>query len=200
MVKTPILVGVTGSIGMGKTTVALEISKYNFPVWNSDHIVHLLYKNGNEGYNLIKNIAPSAAVGDIIDRKILASLILSNPTLLKKVEQIIHPLVKKERIKFCKANSNKKLLIFDIPLLFETFCDKWLDTIIVVTAPFEVQRKRVLRRALMTESKFLYILSKQMTDEEKVKRADFVLNTNVESSLLANNVRELVEVIKNGDS
>jgi dephospho-CoA kinase len=160
MIKQPVKVGVTGSIGMGKTTVALEMAKFNYPVWNSDEAVHNLYGRGELGYNIIKKFIPDAAVGLYVDRDILSTKLIKFPDLIKKIEDEIHPLVNEKRECFLLEHSNKKLIIFDIPLLFETSCEEWLDCIIVVNAPLLVQKKRVLLRKGMTEKKtLLYLIS-----------------------------------------
>ena len=197
MIKQPVKVGVTGSIGMGKTTVALEISKYNYPVWNSDKAVHNLYNRGELGYNIVKKLIPDAAVGFCVDRDILSQKLLKFPDLMKKIEDEIHPIVNESQKYFLLEHSNKKLVIFDIPLLFETNCEDWLDCVIVVTAPLSLQKKRVLLRRGMTEKKLSFILSRQISNTKKVKKADFVINTNCDYDVMVNTVHSVLESIIN---
>ena len=199
MNKHPIKIGVTGSIGMGKTTVSNEIGKYNFPVWNADNVIHFLYKKGNRGYDIIQKIAPKVVTNDYVDRTMLSNLILRNPSLLPKIKNQIYPLLDINRSNFIKINNDKKLLVFDIPLLFENSCEKWLDFVIVVTAPASIQKKRVLSRKFMTEDKFQYLLSKQQANEEKVNRGDFVLDTNVTFPNLTIKVKDIIESILKRD-
>ena len=108
MRKRAVKVGITGSIGMGKTTVALEISKHSYPVWNADQAVHSLYKVGNEGYRIIKELAPRAVIGSCVDRDLLAKILFKKPGLIKTIENRIHPLVDKNRKDFLKQHKNKQ--------------------------------------------------------------------------------------------
>ena len=193
MNKGPIKLGVTGSIGMGKTTICNELAKCNLHVWNSDHSVNLLYKEGNEGFNILKILVPEAATKTMVDRSILSDHILKNPNLLKKVEKHIHPLIKQDRLNFINIHKTEKILVFEIPLLFETQCENWLDYIIVATAPPHVQKKRVLKRKLMTEKKFKFILSQQLSNEIKIKKADFILDTNVNICSISFKVKKILE-------
>ena len=197
MIEQPVKVGVTGSIGMGKTTVALEISKHDYPVWNSDEAVHKLYNRGELGFSIIKKFIPDAAVGSSVNRVILSQQLLKFPDLIKKIEDEIHPIVNENQKSFLLEHLNKKLVIFDIPLLFETNCEKWLDCVIVVTAPLIVQKKRVLLRRAMTEEKLAFILSRQISNTEKVKKADFVINTNCDYDVMVTTVHSVLESIIN---
>jgi len=197
MIKQPVKVGVTGSIGMGKTTVALEISKHDYPVWNSEEVVHQLYNRGKLGYSIIKKIIPEAAVGLCVDRVILSQKLLKFPDLIKKIEDEIHPVVNENQKSFLLEHLNKKLVIFDIPLLFETNCEEWLDCVIVVTAPVLVQKKRVLSRRGMTAEKLSFILSRQISNTKKVKKADFVINTNCDYDVMVTTVHSVLESIIN---
>ena len=197
MSKTPVKVGITGSIGMGKTTVAYEMSKANYPVWNSDNAVHELYKIGNEGYKLIKQLVPEAAVGKSVDRFVLSNQLLKKPFLLKKIEKNVHPHVLEKRREFIQEHKNNKIIIFDLPLLFETQCEKWLDFVVVATAPLIVQKNRVLARKNMNKEKFSYILENQLKNSDKVNRADFVINTNTEYKVMLLNIAKVLESITN---
>tara|TARA_Y100001968_G_C19334236_1_gene705956 strand:- start:279 stop:890 length:612 start_codon:yes stop_codon:yes gene_type:complete len=193
--KLPLKVGLTGSIGMGKTTVSEEVVRLNIPVWNADNVVHNLYKKNNEGYSIVKELVPIAAVNCEIDRNILSESLISNPLLLKLLEKKLKPFLDTNRKNFILKNHCKKILVFDIPLLFETRADLWLDKIIVVTAPSKVQKKRVMARKSMTEEKFEYLKSLQLSNTVKVSKADFVINTDINMSLLKKNVQELMRKI-----
>ena len=197
MTNKPIKLGVTGSIGMGKTFVALELSKKDYPLWNSDTVVHNLYKKGRPGYEIIKNLIPSVATGLSVNRDLLAKEILRKPSLLNIIENKIHPIIDEERIEFLNLNYNADIVVFDIPLLFETGCNRWLDYVIVVTAPFDIQKRRVLSRKEMTEEKFLYIISKQLSNDDKICRADFVVNTNQNYKLVSADISKILSEIKN---
>ena len=195
----PLLMGITGSIGMGKTTVINLIKKLNIPTWSSDDAVHELYKKGNQGYAIIEKLFPDAAENNCINRTMLSNEILKNPSILKIIEKEIHPLVTKNRITFLKKNQNERLISFDIPLLFETSCDKWLNLVIVVTAPFHIQKKRVLARESMTDSKFNYILSQQISDHEKKKKADFIVDTNVGLDSVSIRIKNIINTVLKND-
>ena len=197
MNKKLIKIGVTGSIGMGKTTIINQINIYKFPTWNSDAIVHILYRKGNYGYSIIKNLVPEAAKSGHINRNTLSKHIIEKPILLEKIQKLIYPLLEKNRLEFIKKHSEEKMIFFDIPLLYETKCDVWLDYVIVATAPYEVQKRRVLSRPSMTEKKFNFILTQQMSDKEKKSKADFIINTDVNKTLLASNIKFLLEKIQN---
>ncbi len=193
----PLKIGITGSIGMGKTTVASEIAKYNYPVWYTDNIVHELYKKGNSGYHVIKSIAPDAILNNAVDREILSDIVVRQPIILETIQKHLYPILKVERTRFISENKKKKLIVFDIPLLFETNSHEWLDIVIVVTAPFTIQKRRVLNRKSMTEAKFKYLLSKQLSDKEKKQKADYILDTNCDIPTLTLKVREIMKTILN---
>ena len=195
MSRLPIKIGVTGSIGTGKTTIVQEFAKHNILTWDSDHTVHQLYKKGNRGYDIVKKFVPEAAKSDCISREILFKSILGNPVILTELEKSIHPLVEMERSRFIKKNNYEPLIVLDIPLLFETSCDTWLDYIIVATVPFSIQKKRVLARKSMTEEKFLYLLSKQRNIEEIKMKANFVLNTDISVIQLSAKIKKILKEI-----
>jgi len=197
MMVDQLKVGITGSIGMGKSTIASEFFKLNIPVWSADDAVHELYKKGNDGYHLIKKLVSEAAVDGEVNRLILSNAILTTPRLLQTISLAIQPMIKLERLNFLKMNNSQKILVFDIPLLFETSCDNWLDVIITATAPKSIQRKRVLSRKSMTEDKFLHILASQLSNKEKIEKADFVINTSTSFPLLAKKVEAILEKLQN---
>ena len=177
---TPVIVlGLTGSIGMGKSTTAAMFAEQGVPVWDADAAVHRLYGPNAAGSAALAALVPEAVGADGTDRATLRAAILANPRLLAQVEAAIHPLVAADRDAFlhrARAEGHR-LVLCDIPLLFETGADRWLDRVAVVTAPPEVQRARVLSRPGMTEEAFAAILAKQVPDAEKRARADFVIDT-----------------------
>ena len=195
MIREPIKLGVTGSIGMGKTTIARELGKFDHPIWEADVAVHSLYKKGKTGYNIIKKLVPEATYKKNVNRNILADVILKKPLLLKQINTLIHPLINLDREQFINRNKNKKLLVFDIPLLFENSHERWLDKVVVATAPFIVQKKRVLARYKMTEEKFYHILSEQISNEAKIKKADYTIDTNTSFEILSKKIANLLHEI-----
>lgn len=172
----PHSIGLTGSIGMGKSTVAGFFADAGVAVWDADEAVHRLYDVGGAGVEAISGIAPEAIVAGRVDRARLSKAIRANSLLLKQVEAVIHPLVALDRSRFRK-DADASFVLFDIPLLFEGGMSDQFDTIVVVSAPLDVQRARVLGRDNMDAEKFEFILSKQMPDDHKRERADFVIET-----------------------
>ena len=173
------IIGLTGSIGMGKTTTAQMFADLGCPVFDADAAVHDMYKKGGRAVPLIRAVFPDAIKDDAVNRKRLGEHMRADPLNLKTLESFIHPWVGEVRADFLeKARvSQAKAVVFDIPLLFETGGDKYVDATIVVSAPKDIQRKRVLARPKMTEALFEMILSKQMPDAEKRRRADYVIST-----------------------
>ena len=173
------IIGLTGSIGMGKTTTAQMFADLGCPVFDADAAVHDMYKKGGRAVPLIRAVFPDAIKDDAVNRKRLGEHMRADPLNLKTLESFIHPWVGEERADFLeKARASQaKAVVFDIPLLFETGGDKYVDATIVVSAPKDIQRKRVLARPKMTEALFEMILSKQMPDAEKRRRADYVIST-----------------------
>lgn len=161
---------------MGKTTTAAMFAGYGIPTWNADQAVDRLYEQNGAAVGLIKNIYPEVIQNNSVDRGALKNLISKDDTVLGKIESIVHPLVSKDRADFI-ASQNMDIIVLDIPLLFETGSDKEMDLIVVVSAPTDVQRARVLARPGMTEDQFDMILGKQMPDTEKRKLADIVIPT-----------------------
>jgi dephospho-CoA kinase len=172
-----ILLGLTGSIGMGKSTTADMFRAEGIPVYDSDRVVHDIY-NGPAAME-IERAFPGATAGGVVDRNRLAAFVLNNPEAMKRLEAIVHPLVWEGRRSFLEeqASREEEIAILDSPLLFETGADKDVDAIVVVTAPLETQRERVLARPHMTAEKFEAILARQIPDAEKRQRADFIVHT-----------------------
>ena len=164
--------GLTGSIGMGKSTTAGMFRVLGVPVWDADAAVHRLYDGAAVGP--VGALCPDAVVDGRIDRAALKRWIAHDPAALEKLEAVIHPLVAADRARFV-AQASSPLVVLDIPLLFETSAD--VDGALVVTSPPDVQRARVLARPGMDEDQFHRILARQMPDAEKRRRADYVIET-----------------------
>jgi len=172
-----IVLGLTGSIGMGKSTTAKMFAEAGVPVHDSDETVHRLY--AGKAVPLVEAAFPGVTRSGAIDRVALAGRVLGDAAALKKLEAIVHPLVRAEADAFLAKNraAAAPLVVLDIPLLFETGGRDRVDKVVVVTAPPEIQRARVLARPGMSEAKFSAILAKQVPDAEKRKLADFVIDT-----------------------
>jgi dephospho-CoA kinase len=172
-----IVAGLTGSIGMGKSTVAAHLRERGVPVLDADKIVHDLYSG--EAAPLIEAVFPGTTKQGVVDRAALANSVLGSPTALKKLEAIIHPRVRAAEWSFLLSQQDKgaDLAILEIPLLLETSPRGLFDAVIVVSAPPEAQRIRLMQRPGMTEEKFEAILARQMPDADKRAKADFVVDT-----------------------
>lgn len=172
-----IVLGLTGSIGMGKSTTARLFAEAGVPVHDSDEAVHRLY--AGEAAPLVEAIFPGTVVDGVVDRTRLAQRVLGDPAAIRKLEGLIHPLVRADAEAFLdrQRRAGAPLAVLDIPLLFETGGRGRVDKVVVVTAPADVQRERVLARPGMTEEKFSAILAKQVPDAEKRKLADFIIDT-----------------------
>lgn len=174
-----IVVGLTGSIGMGKSTVAAMFAEEGAPAFDSDAAVHALYAPGGAAVGPVAAAFPAALKDGGIDRTALSALVVDNPVALKRLEQLVHPFVRQAQVDFAEAQraAGAHAVVFDIPLLFETGGADLVDVVVVVSAPAEVQRARVLARPGMTEDKFERLLARQTPDAEKRARADFVIDT-----------------------
>jgi dephospho-CoA kinase len=172
-----IVLGLTGSIGMGKSTTAKMFAEAGVPVHDSDETVHRLYAGA--AAPLVEAAFPGTTVGGVVDRVKLGARVLGDAGALKQLEAIIHPLVRADADAFLARhrNAGESIAVLDIPLLFETGGRGRVDKVVVVTAPAEVQRQRVLARPGMTEEKLAAILAKQVPDEEKRRLADFIIDT-----------------------
>ena len=172
-----IILGLTGSIGMGKSTTAKMFAEAGVPVSDADRMVHALYAGA--AVPPIEKAFPGTVSDGVVDRDKLAATVLGDPARLRELEAIVHPLVRAETDAFVERHrqAGAPLIVLDIPLLFEIGGMGRVDRILVVTAPADVQRERVLSRPGMTEEKFDAILAKQVPDAEKRRRADFVIDT-----------------------
>jgi dephospho-CoA kinase len=173
----PYRLGLTGSVGMGKSTTARLFAEAGVPVWDADAAVHEIYRAGGAGAAALADLVPDAIGGGAVDRDRLRQLVANDPTLLARIETRIHPLVAADRADFIARHATAALLLFDIPLLYETGAEAWLDGVLVVTAPAEVQRRRVLSRPGMSDAMLAVVLARQLPDAEKRARADFVIPT-----------------------
>lgn len=172
-----VVIGLTGSLGMGKSTTARFFADAGIPVHDADLAVHRLY--AGDAVPIIEAEFPGVGNAKEIDREKLAKCVLGDPEALRRLEAIIHPLVRREERRFLDdaERAGKTVAVLDIPLLFETGADRRVDAVVVVTAPAEMQRARAFSRTGMTEEKFQALLAKQMPDAEKRLRADFVVDT-----------------------
>jgi dephospho-CoA kinase len=172
-----IVLGLTGSIGMGKSTTAKMFADAGIPVHDSDEAVHRLYAGA--AAPLVEKAFPGTVKDGVVDRTALAAKVLGNPSALKTLESIVHPLVRADADAFLARHraAGAPLAVLDIPLLYETGGRDRVDKVVVVSAPAEIQRERVLARPGMSAEKFENILARQVPDAEKRQRADFVVDT-----------------------
>lgn len=189
------ILGLTGSIGMGKTATAAMFADEGVPVHDADAVVHRLYDG--EATPLIEAAFPGTTSGGKVDRGKLGQRVLGDKDAIARLEQIVHPLVTKARERFVtEAERNgAKVAVLDVPLLFETGGDKRCDAVVVVSAPADVQRTRAFERPGMSEDKFSAILAKQMPDAEKRARADFVVDTSQGFDFARAQVREILKAV-----
>ena len=172
----PFRLGLTGSIGMGKSTTAAMFAAEGIPVWDADAAVHRLYAKGGAAVAPIAALCPQALSQDAIDRSALKTWIARDPKALAQIEAVVHPLVAADRAQFL-ADINADIALCDIPLLFEKGTDAEMDATLLVTAPPDVQRARVLSRPGMTQAQFDLILQRQMPDAQKRARATHIVET-----------------------
>ncbi|MCC3303960.1 dephospho-CoA kinase [Sneathiella sp. HT1-7] len=193
-----LLVGLTGSIGMGKSTVAGMFRKLGIPVYDADAEIHKLYAKGGAGVEPIRSAFPDAVVDDQVDRQRLSKLVVGNDAEIERLEKVIHPLLSDGRAAFFEQAQKEghTLVVLDIPLIFETGGEDRVHKIVVVSAPAHVQRSRVLDRPEMTEDKFEAILARQVDDAEKREKADFVIDTHRSMEETFMQIKELVEHLK----
>lgn len=191
-----IVIGLTGSIGMGKSTVAQMFRDAGVPVFDADAAVHALQAPGGKALKAIEGLFPGTTSEKGLDRQKLGAAVFGNEVALKKLEALMHPLVGAEQRRFLKQHARHKLVVLDVPLLFERGGWKRVDAIVVVSAPARVQRARVMARPGMTAGKFAAILKAQMPDNEKRLRADFVIPTGRGRRITRQHVRRLIACLE----
>jgi len=193
-----IVIGLTGSIGMGKSTTAEMFAQEGIPVNDADQVVHDLYHG--EAVDPIAEAFPNAVRDGVVDRQELSRQLSAAPEKFKLLESIVHPLVRKREAEFLDKHKSAgaALVVLDIPLLFETGGEKRVDFVVVVSCDPQVQRQRVLARPGMTEEKLSMILARQVPDAEKRARADFVIDTGAGLETARSSVREIIGKLKAG--
>ena len=197
-----IVIGLTGSIGMGKTTVAGMLEEMNCPVHNADRAVHEALQFNQDIISQISSLFPGAVCQEngSIQRELLGKIIFNDHEKRMKLEAILHPIVRQSQDQFVQLQKENglKVVVLDIPLLFETGAQERVDHVLVVSAPLEMQRQRVLKRSNMSEEKFNAILKIQMSDKEKRKLADFVIPTGGNKEETKNFLKATIKQIKGG--
>ena len=193
-----IVIGLTGSIGMGKTTTAKLFSAEGIPVLDSDAVVHDLYSA--DAVPMIEAAFPGTTISGTVDRLELGNILRENPANFRKLEAIVHPLVRERQEAFLRKarEENQNFAVLDIPLLFETGAETRVDKVVVVSCAPEIQRQRVLSRPGMTEEKFEMILARQMPDAEKRRRADFIIDSGNGVEAARDQVREILQRLSAG--
>ena len=191
-----LVIGLTGGIGMGKSAAAERFADHDIPVFNADACVHRLYEG--EAVGPIEAAFPGVTRGGRVDRKLLSERIAGAPERLRQLEQVVHPLVIEAELDFLRAQEDKgaALAVLEIPLLFETGADARVDVTVVVSAPHDVQRARVLARPGMTADKLEHLLARQLTDAERRARADFVVDSGTSLQDMRIEIDRLIESLK----
>lgn len=193
------ILGLTGSIGMGKSTAASMLRALGLPVHDSDAVVHLLLGKGGKAVAAVEAAFPGMVKDGAVDRKALGAKVFGQPAELRRLEAILHPLVREAERRFLQRcrQARHDVVVLDIPLLFETGGEKRCDGVVVVTAPQFLQSQRVMQRPGMTEARFRQILASQMPDREKRRRADWVVDTGCGRRLTLAALARIVCALKN---
>lgn len=192
----PKIIGLTGSIGMGKSTVAAMFERAGIPIFDADAEVRAMQGPGGELVPAIEEAFPGSTGPEGVDRDKLGKLVFADKAKLAQLESIVHPAVGQKRAQFFEDNAGEQLILFDIPLLFEGSGHAQVDHIVVVSAPAGVQRKRVLARPGMTVEKFEHILGLQTPDAEKRERADYVIDTGASLEATEAQVLDLIKTLE----
>lgn len=194
------VLGLTGSIGMGKSTAASAFRREGVPVHDADATVHMLMAVGGRAVSEIERRFPGCVLDGAVDRQALSGKVFGNDGALRDLEDILHPRVRREEKRFLQKHTllRTKAVVLDIPLLFETRAEGRCDAVAVVTAPDFIQRQRVLARPGMTEEKLTSILSHQMPNAEKCRRADFIIPTGLGRADALRVIKEIVTLIRKG--
>ncbi len=192
------VLGLTGSIGMGKTTVAKMLRRMGLPLHDADRAVHRLLAKGGAAVAAVEAAFPGVVTDGAVDRERLGAQVFEDRAALKRLEGILHPAVRRAGRDFLdrQARAGRPLVVLDIPLLFETGGEALCDAVVVVTAPAFVQRGRVMGRRGVTPARFEAILAKQMPDREKRRRADFVVNTGLSKAATLRQLRAIVTLLR----
>lgn len=192
-----LLLGLTGSIGMGKSTTARLFEEAGVPVYDADATVHKVYEG--EAAPAVEAAFPGSTVDGKVDRQKLSALVVNNPEAMKRLETIVHPMLRSHQLKFLSdaEKSGAPVAVLDVPLLYETGGENRVDAVVVVTTAPDVQRERILARDNMTSDKLDAILARQLPDEEKRKRADFIVDTSHGLEPVRQRISEILrEVVK----
>ena len=189
------ILGLTGSIGMGKTATAAIFRKEGVPVHDSDAAVHALYKG--KAVPVIERAFPGVVHDGIVDRMLLGARVRDDPVAMRRLEALVHPMVREDRAAFVRAAAlaGQKIVVLDVPLLFETGADKEVDATVVVSAPEAVQKERLYKRPGMTPEWLAVIMSKQMPDAEKRHRAQFIIDTSKGFAEAESQVRSILRAL-----
>lgn len=195
------LIGLTGSIGMGKSQTAALFEAEGVPRYDADAAVHALYEKGGAAVAPIGELVPEAIVDGAVDRAILGQYVLRDAEKLKRLEAIVHPLAGQTQMDFLLQNEadGAAAVVLDIPLLLENGGEAYVDTVVVVSAPYEMQRARVLARPGMSEERFDAILTKQMPDADKRKKAEFIVDSSISVEDAHRQIRAIMEAIQGRD-
>ncbi|WP_417595595.1 dephospho-CoA kinase [Parasphingorhabdus sp.] len=194
--ERPYIIGLTGSIGMGKSTVAQMFVDEGVPLFDADAAVHHLQGPGGALVDAIEALFPGSTTSEGVDRQKLGAAVLGDPSALQQLERLIHPAVGEMRLAFIEKHQDRPMILFDIPLLFEKSGGEGVDHIVVVSAGDKDQRARVLARPGMTEERFEQIKALQIPDAEKRKRADSVIDTSLPHAETRRQVQKLVQKLK----
>ena len=194
-----VILGLTGSIGMGKTTTAIAFRRHGIPVHDSDRVVHELLGRDGAAVPRVEAAFPEAVTRGAVDRLLLGSVVFDDPEALARLEAILHPMVHVRQRRFLElaAARRRPLVVLDVPLLFETGGDFRCDAVVVVSAPAFVQAGRVLRRPGMTPGRFRAVLASQMPDAEKRRRADFIVYTGLGRNFARRSVFHIIRKARN---
>jgi dephospho-CoA kinase len=193
-----IILGLTGSIGMGKSTTARLLEEEGVPVYDADKAVHALYAKGGGAVSAVGAAFAGCIKDGAVDRAALGAIVMNDPEKLKRLESIVHPMVRDAQTDFVRKQhaAGAPIVVLDIPLLYENGTDKLVDAVIVVTASPATQRERVLSRPGMDEARFAQVLARQMSDAEKRERADFLVNTSYGLDDARAQIRAMLEVVR----
>lgn len=198
--KRPFVLGLTGSIGMGKSTAAAMLKRMGLPIWDADAAVHRLFQRGGAAVTAIDAAFPGTVKNGVVDRQALGARVFGDHAALKSLEKIVHPLVWQADRRFRKLAAARRapIIVMDVPLLFEGGGYKRCDAVVVVSAPKLIQTQRVMKRPGMNRDKLNAILARQMADHEKRQRADFVVPTGLGRAVTQRSLCAIVRAITSG--